>query len=471
NGTITLTIEGGTPNYTISWTGPDGFTSSDKDLTDLAPGTYNVTVTDANGCEATTSVEVGVEDVTITVTPVIVNTTCIATIGSIDITVAGGTEPYDFAWTGPDGFTATTEDIADLAAGDYTVVVTDANGCETEQTFTVGTEDVTITLTGVAVDAVCTASNGAITLTIEGGTPDYTISWTGPNGFTSSDKDLTDLAPGTYNVTVTDANGCEATTSVEVGVDDVTITVTPVIVNTTCIAAIGSIDITVAGGTEPYTYLWSNGATTEDIADLAAGDYTVVVTDANGCETEQTFTVGTEDVTITLTGVALDAVCTASNGTITLTIEGGTPNYTISWTGPNGFTSSDKDLTDLAPGTYNVTVTDANGCEATTSVEVGVDDVTITVTPVIVNTTCIAAIGSIDIRVAGGTEPYTYLWSNGATTEDIADLAASDYTVTVTDANGCETEQTVTVGTDDVTITVTPVIVDAVCTASNGTIT
>src|SRR5690606_9312800 len=200
-----------------------------------------------------------------------------------------------------------------------------------------------------------------------------------------ADKDLTDLAPGTYNVTVTDANGCEATTSVEVGVDDVTITVTPVIVNTTCIATIGSIDITVAGGTEPYTYLWSNGATTEDIADLAAGDYTVTVTDANGCETEQTFTVGTEDVTITLTGVAVDAVCTASNGTITLTIEGGTPDYTISWTGPNGFTSADKDLSDLAPGTYNVTVTDANGCEATTSVEVGTDDVTITVTPVIVD--------------------------------------------------------------------------------------
>src|SRR5690606_1062047 len=245
---------------------------------------------------------------------------------------AGGTEPYTYLWSNG----ATTEDITDLAAGDYTVTVTDANGCETEQTFTVGTDDVTITLTGVAVDAVCTASNGSITLTIEGGTPDYTISWTGPAGFTSTDKDLSGLAPGTYNVTVTDANGCEATTSVEVGVEDVTITVTPVIVNTTCIATIGSIDITVAGGTEPYTYLWSNGATTEDITDLAAGDYAVTVTDANGCETEQTFTVGTEDVTITVTGVAVDAVCTASNGTITLTIAGGTPDYTISWTGPNG---------------------------------------------------------------------------------------------------------------------------------------
>ncbi len=89
--------------------------------------------------------------------------------------------------------------------------------------------------------------------------------------------------------------GCETEQTFTVGTDDVTITVTPAITNTTCIASIGAIDITVSGGTEPYTYLWSNGATTEDLTDLAAGDYTVTVTDANGCETEQTFTVGTED--------------------------------------------------------------------------------------------------------------------------------------------------------------------------------
>src|SRR5690606_20946657 len=463
NGTITLTIEGGTPNYTISWTGPNGFTSSDKDLTDLAPGTYNVTVTDANGCEATTSVEVGVDDVTITVTPVIVNTTCIAAIGSIDITVAGGTEPYDFAWTGPDGFTATTEDIADLAAGDYTVVVTDANGCETEQTFTVGTEDVTITLTGVAVDAVCTASNGTITLTIEGGTPNYTISWTGPDGFTSSDKDLTDLAAGTYNVTVTDANGCEATTSVEVGVEDVTITVTPVIVNTTCIATIGSIDITVAGGTEPYTYLWSNGATTEDIEDLAAGDYTVTVTDANGCETEQTFTVGTEDVTITVTPVTVNTTCIATIGSIDITVAGGTEPYTYMWS--NGATT--EDIEDLAAGDYTVTVTDANGCETEQTFTVGTEDVTITLTGVAVDAVCTASNGTITLTIAGGTPDYTISWTGPdgftSTDKDLSGLAPGTYNVTVTDANGCEATTSVEVGVEDVTITVTPVIVNTTC--------
>ena len=151
---------------------------------------------------------------------------------------------------------------------------------------------------------------------------------------------------------------------VTVGTDNVTIIATPVVTNTTCTASIGAINITVSGGTSPYTYLWSNGATTEDISGLAAGTYTVTVTDANGC-------------------------------------------------------------------TINLPVT------------VGTDNSTITVTPVVTNTTCTASIGAINITVSGGTSPYTYLWSNGATTEDISGLAAGTYTVTITDANGCTTNMPV----------------------------
>jgi hypothetical protein len=147
---------------------------------------------------------------------------------------------------------------------------------------------------------------------------------------------------------------------VTVGTDNVTITATPVVTNTTCTASIGAINLTVSGGTSPYTYLWSNGATTEDLTGLAAGNYTVTITDANGCTTQFAVTVGT-------------------------------------------------------------------------------DNVTITATPVITNTTCTASIGAINITVSGGTSPYTYLWSNGATTEDITGLAAGTYTVTITDANGCTT--------------------------------
>ena len=122
-----------------------------------------------------------------------------------------------------------------------------------------------------------------------------------------------------------------------VGTDNVNITVTPVVTNTTCTASLGAINITVSGGTSPYTYLWSNGATTEDISGLAAGTYTVTITDANGCTTNSPFTVGTDNVTITVTPVVTNTTCTASIGAISLTVSGGTAPYTYLWN--NGATT------------------------------------------------------------------------------------------------------------------------------------
>src|SRR5690606_10382694 len=176
------------------------------------------------------------------------------------------------------------------------------------------------------------------------GTPDYTISWTGPNGFTSTDKDLSGLEPGTYNVTVTDANGCEATNSFEVGTTDVVITITETVVDATCVAENGSISVTASGGTEPYTYLWSNGATTQSITDLAAGSYTVTVTDANGCTAEGTYTVGTEEVTITIAETVVDATCVAENGSISRSEERrvGTVSN-LRWTGETNKSKRDVD--------------------------------------------------------------------------------------------------------------------------------
>ncbi len=301
-----------------------------------------------------------------------------------------------------------------------------------------------------------------INLTVSGGTSPYTYSWS--NGATT--EDITGLAAGDYTVTITDANGCTTSLPVTVETDVSTITVTPVITNTTCTASIGAINLTVSGGTAPYTYSWSNGATTEDITGLAAGDYTVTITDANGCTTSKPVTVETDVSTITVTPVITNTTCTASIGAINLTVSGGTAPYTYSWS--NGATT--EDITGLAAGDYTVTITDANGCTTSKPVTVETDVSTITVTPVITNTTCTASIGAINLTVSGGTAPYTYSWSNGATTEDITGLAAGDYTVTITDANGCTTSKPVTVGSDNVNFTVTPVVTNTTCTASIGAI-
>ena len=296
---------------------------------------------------------------------------------------------------------------------------------------TVGTDNVTITATPVVTNTTCTASIGAINITVSGGTSPYTYLWS--NGATT--EDISGLAAGTYTVTITDANGCTTNLPFTVETNNVTITATPVVTNTTCTASIGAINITVSGGTSPYTYLWSNGATTEDISGLAAGNYTVTITDANGCTTNMPITVGTDNVTITATPVVTNTTCTASIGAINITVSGGTSPYTYLWS--NGATT--EDLTGLAAGTYTVTITDANGCTTNLPFTVETDMSTITATPVVTNTTCTASIGAINITVSGGTSPYTYLWSNGATTEDITGLAAGTYTVTITDANGCTT--------------------------------
>jgi hypothetical protein len=203
-----------------------------------------------------------------------------------------------------------------------------------------------------------------------------------------------------------------------VGTNDVTIAAIPVITNTTCTASIGAINLTVSGGTSPYTYLWSNGATTEDLSGVAAGTYTVTITDANGCTINMPFTVGTNDVTIAAIPVITNTTCTASIGAINLTVSGGTSPYTYLWS--NGATT--EDLSGVAAGTYIVTITDANGCTINMPFTVGTNDVTIAAIPVITNTTCTASIGAINLTVSGGTSPYTYLWSNGATTEDLVAL-------------------------------------------------
>ena len=217
---------------------------------------------------------------------------------------------------------------------------------------------------------------------------------------------------------------------------------TPVVTNTTCTASMGAINITVSGGTSPYTYLWSNGATTEDISGLDAGTYTVTITDVNGCTTNLPFSVAANSVTVIATPVVTNTTCTASIGAINLTVSGGTSPYTYLWS--NGATT--EDISGLAAGNYTVTITDANGCTTNLPFTVGTDNVTITATPVVTNTTCTASIGAINITVSGGTSPYTYLWSNGATTEDITGLAAGTYTVTITDANGCTTNMPIYCG-------------------------
>ena len=421
-GSIDLSVSGGGGSpYTYSWTG--GATTEDR--SGLAAGTYTVTVTDVNACTKTLSATI-TEPTNIVLTETHVNVLCNGnSTGSIDLTVSGGVSPYAYSWTGG----ATTQDRSGLAAGTYTVTVTDANNCTKTLSATI-TEASAVVLTETHVNVLCNGnSTGSIDLSVSGGVSPYTYSWTG--GVTTQDR--SGLAAGTYTVTVTDANACTKTLSATI-TETTAVILTETHVNVLCNgSSTGSIDLTVSGGVSPYTYAWTGGATTEDRSGLAAGTYTVTVTDANAC-TKTLSTTITEPTVIALSTTQVNVLCNGnSTGSIDLTVSGGTGAYTYSWTG--GATTQDR--SGLAAGTYTVTVTDANACTKTLSATI-TEPATIVLTETHVNVLCNGALtGSIDLSVSGGVSPYTYLWTGGATTQDLSGLGVGTYTVTVTDANAC----------------------------------
>lgn len=429
-GEIAITVTGGTPPYSFLWSN----SSSDEDLTGIPAGDYTVTVTDALGCSFVSDVITVDEPTAIAVSNVeIVDAACNGEAsGSIEIDVDGGTPPYTYFWSNG----ATTQDIDGLVAGTYTGTITDANGCVVvSPPLTIGEPSAVFVATVDVTDAACNGEeSGSIDIEIAGGTGPYLVFW--DNGVAA--EDLTGVGSGTYSATIFDNNGCQINTGpIDVGQPTaIEITFVDIMFNACNGDEMGSIDIEVAGGTGPYTYLWSNGETTEDISGLAAGDYQGTITDANGCVlVSPVLTVGEASAIEEVSAVVTNPTCnTTTDGGIDITLAGGTAPYSVVWS--DG--STDEDLSGVGSGTYSYVVTDANGCVFTSSDFELANPDEVAADFAVTDVSCLGDnSGSITVDVTGGTAPYTYLWSNGETTEDLAGLAAGDYSVVITDANGC----------------------------------
>jgi len=433
-GSIDLTVTGGTVPYTYNWSN----SSTTEDISGLAAGTYTVTVTDQNGCTTSTSATITQPAAGLSASTTQVNVLCFGNAtGSIDLTVTGGTVPYTYNWSN----TATTEDISGLAAGTYTVTVTDQNGCTTSTSATITQPAAGLLASTTQVNVLCFGNaTGSIDLTVTGGTVPYTYNWSN----SATTEDISNLAAGTYTVTVTDQNGCTTSTSATITQPAAGLSASTTQINVLCFGnATGSIDLTVTGGTVPYTYNWSNSTTTEDIGGLAAGTYTVTVTDQNGCTTSTSATITQPAAGLSASTTQVNVLCFGNaTGSIDLTVTGGTVPYTYNWSS----SATTEDISALAAGTYTVTVTDQNGCTTSTSATITQPAAGLSASTTQVNVLCFGnATGSIDLTVTGGTVPYTYNWSNSSTTEDISGLAAGTYTVTVTDQNGCTTSTSATI--------------------------
>jgi gliding motility-associated-like protein len=432
-GAINLTPAGGTPAYSYLWSN----NATTQNLTSLPAGTYTVVVTDANGCTANASVTITQPQTGLTVTTTQTNVLCFGnSTGAINATPAGGSAPYTYSWSNG----ATTQNLTAIPSGSYTVTVSDANGCTATATAIITQPAAVLAATTTQVMIACFGGNtGSVNMTPTGGTAPYTYVWTGG----STAQSAIGVPAGTYTVTVTDANGCTTTVTATITQPQAPLTLTNTQTNILCFGtSTGSINLTPAGGTPAYSYLWSNNATTQNLTSLAAGTYTVVVTDANGCTANASVTITQPQTGLSVATTQTNVLCFGnSTGAINATPSGGSAPYNYSWS--NNATT--QNLTAIASGSYTVTVLDANGCTATATAVITQPAAALAATTTQVNILCLNGVGSINLTVSGGTLGYTYLWSNQVTTEDLANLQAGVYTVVVTDANGCVVNATATI--------------------------
>lgn len=459
DGSIDAVVFGGVAPYTIIWNGPDGSFATQEDVSALAASDqpYTILLTDDNHCTFSTGVLLtgpasGLhDDVEGAVYPGGANVSCsTAQDGSIELSVTGGNGGFTYMWNGPNGFSSTQEDLSGLGAGTYTATISDMNGCSLQEVITLVSPAPfaaalqASTYPGGSTISCSGMEDGSITATVQGGVAPFIFTWSGPNGFTSTQGTISNLGEGMYCVLVTDVNGCTTEQCLEL-IAPALLALQSATTDARCGQAIGAVDLGVSGGTSPFLYAWSNGANTQDISDLQPGAYNVTVMDANGCSAEELATVnGTPGVLAE--GVISVATCQGnSDGSIDLSVLQGTAPYNFAWS--NGSTA--EDIGSIAAGTYSVIVTDDVGCtyqESWTvfgSTQLAIDTMVSEFAGGYNVSAYGAADGSVITAVSGGTPPYSFVWSNGATTESVSNVQAGTYVLVVTDANGCTAELSV----------------------------
>ncbi|MEM7101549.1 MAG: gliding motility-associated C-terminal domain-containing protein [Bacteroidota bacterium] len=363
DGSIDLSVSSNFPTFSFAWS--DGANTEDRDM--LVPGIYDVTITDGIGCEEIFSIPVDGPPPFDLQSSITMPTCNGGMDGAVNLNLGGATPPYTFEWfDGGGALVSSNEDLLNIPIGDYTLNVTDANGCQITADFDVNELELLLDPNvEVIVQPSCNGfSNGSITINVANGLPPYAYDFNDGNGFVPSNS-LVNIPAGTYNVTVRDQNFCFGNFMLDVGEPD-PLAIAMDTVDVSCFGYTdGAAVATVSGGTMPYSYLWSHdmGADSMNVDNLAPGDYSLTVTDANGCTITSGVFVEEPPEFIVEEVIPLDNVCFgASDGALAVTGMGGVGPYTYSADGETF--QVDSVLTGLAAGTYTVSIMDANGCLA-----------------------------------------------------------------------------------------------------------
>lgn len=369
DGSINLNVSGAVSPYTYNWSPAPGSGQGTATASGLSAGTYSVTIDDNSACGDTVITFTVTEPTAISLSNTSTNVSCNgANDGAIDLTVTGGTPGYTYAWT-PGG--ETSEDISGLSGGNYSVTVTDANGCTANSGTITITEPTALSAVLTTLDGDCT-NPGSAAVNAVGGTPGYTYNWSPTPTSGQGTASVTYATGGSISVTVTDANGCQTMESGTITIVGAATIALNSSTDPSCNGgADGSINIDITGGTAPFTFSWTpSGSSDEDPSGLGAGTHDLTMTDAAGCVVNFSHTLN-EPTAMSGSATTTDEI-NGNDGTVDLTVSGGTPPYTYSWA-PNGETT--EDLSGQTAGTYTCTITDANGCtidvNATVNSQVG----------------------------------------------------------------------------------------------------
>ena len=471
---VTLQVTTNAANPTYAWSGPNGYNSTEQNPSVGAAGSYTVIVTDnVTGCTnaAIATVVANVDQPGAQAAGGTLN--CI--VNSVQLSGSTTANNPVFAWTGPGGFTSGVANPTVSASGNYILTVTGDNGCKSTATANV-TLDNTAPGASLAVSGNLNCNNAAVNLTASsGGAPAaLTHIWTLPDNSTVNTAGVPTLsaaAPGNYVVVITDTgNGCTSTANLSVVQSPALAAQISSAEDVLCFGAeTGSASVSASGGNGGYTYLWSNDAITAAVSGLAAGNYTVTITDGEQCTSSATATINQPGQLTVTASATPETTNGASDGTASSNAAGGTPPYSYLWSND----SITPSIENLAPGFYTVTITDANGCTALETAQVLAGDCGISATISTTSPNCFGeANGTATVNLTGGNGPFTYEWSSAGSGQTETNLAAGNYTVTVTDDNGCTISgQASVVDPPVLTLAVDNVVNTACANQSNGTAT
>ncbi|MBM78009.1 MAG: hypothetical protein CL846_05965 [Crocinitomicaceae bacterium] len=463
-GAIDLTVSGSSP-FTFVWTGPNGYTNSNEDISNLKTGSYSIEVTDFNNCVNTKNININGPSSGLSITSSITDLNCYGnSSGEISILINGGSSPFQTNWTGPNGYTSFDEDLVSLDSGEYILNITDGSGCELLNNSFIVSQPDSLSIIESITSPTCNQSDGEISVAVQGGTifTDYQYVWddiSTPVFGLSIFSSLTNIGAGNYQITVTDDNNCSKSAVYSIAnanAPTLTILATDIDCNGN---NNGALDLTVSGSSS-YTVDWDNDGVgdnddQEDLSSLGPGTYSVVINDlSTGCVAALSEDINEPD-TIGIIAVNTPVTCFgASDGSSTISLSGGVGSLVPTWsiiTPGSGLNISDTNQTTLSGGEYKIVISDGNNCKDSINIIIPEPD-TILSNGLINDVSCFGYTdGSIVVSLSGGNPALTFSWSSsdvlfvdpGTTT--LNNLNAGDYFLSIVDDNNCTYDTTLSV--------------------------